>query len=115
MIPEPKSAALYPKLENAFAFAQIQVGKLISAYPDYFPVYTQAGKWRHEGEAWTNWCEGFLGGMMWIFHRRTGDPEWRAHAAHYSRLIEARQHDRSVHDLGFLFWSTWKRMVRPDR
>lgn len=109
MIPEPKSAALYPKLENAFAFAQSQVMKLISTNPDYFPEYTQAGKWRHEGEAWTNWCEGFLGGMMWIFHQRTADPDWRAHAEHYSRLIEARKHDRSVHDLGFLFWSTWKR------
>ncbi len=47
--------------------------------------------------------------MMWIFHTRTGDPWWRAKAEHYSRLIEERKTDRTVHDLGFLFWSTWKR------
>ncbi len=72
-------------------------------------MYTQNGKWKHDGEAWTNWCEGFLGGMMWIFHARTGNPDWRASAEHYSRLLEERKHDRNVHDLGFLFWSTWKR------
>ena len=30
-------------------------------------------------------------------------------AEHYSRLIEPRKLDRNVHDLGFLFWSTYKR------
>jgi unsaturated chondroitin disaccharide hydrolase len=109
MIAEPNLAELYPKLENAFQLAQSQVKKLSEKYPDYFPVYTQNGKWKHEGEAWTNWCEGFLGGMMWIFYQRTVDDEWRQRAEHYSHLIEERKHDRSVHDLGFLFWSTWKR------
>jgi unsaturated chondroitin disaccharide hydrolase len=47
--------------------------------------------------------------MLWIFARRTGDPWWRERAEHYARLIEHRKHDRAVHDLGFLFWSTWKR------
>ncbi|MEA2523090.1 MAG: unsaturated chondroitin disaccharide hydrolase, partial [Thermomicrobiales bacterium] len=69
----------------------------------------EGGKWRHGKESWTNWCEGFLPGMMWIFARRTGDPFWRERAEHYSRLIEHRKYDRNVHDLGFLFWSTWKR------
>ena len=101
--------ALQTKLTNAFTFAQDQVKKLIDTHPDYFPMYTQGGKWAHGGEAWTNWCEGFLGGMMWIFHARTGDPWWRTKAEHYARLIEERKNDRTVHDLGFLFWSTWKR------
>jgi len=109
MIPEPKLSQLRPKLEMAFDFAQTQVRNLIEAHPDYFPMYTQEGKWKHSGEAWTNWCEGFLGGMMWIFHKRSSDPAWRTSAEHYSRLIEERKHDRNVHDLGFLFWSTWKR------
>ena len=30
-------------------------------------------------------------------------------AEHYSRLVEPRKTDRTVHDLGFVFWSTWKR------
>ncbi len=102
-------ANLRPKLETAFDFSQRQVRHLIRSYPDQFPIYTEGGRWQPAGETWTNWCEGFPGGMMWIFHRRSGDPWWREQAEHYSRLIEDRQTDRSVHDLGFLFWSTWKR------
>ncbi|RME82105.1 MAG: glucuronyl hydrolase [Caldilineae bacterium] len=106
---EPKPAHLIPKLQYAFVFAQHQVEQLVTRYPDFFPMYTQGGKWKHEGEAWTNWCEGFLGGMMWLFYRRTGSETWRQRAEHYSRLLEHRKHDRTVHDLGFVFWSTWKR------
>ena len=109
MKPEPSLTSLRPKLENAFAFAQVQVENLITRYPDFFPLYSEGGKWKHEGEAWTNWCEGFLGGMMWLFYQRDGDPLWRERAEHYSLLLEARQFDRNVHDLGFVFWSTWKR------
>jgi unsaturated chondroitin disaccharide hydrolase len=109
MIPVPAAAALIPKMENALDFAQKQVKNLVEAHPDYFPMYTQDGKWVHGGEAWTNWCEGFLGGMMWIFYQRTRDPAWRESAEHYSRLLEPRKLDRTVHDLGFVFWPTWKR------
>ncbi len=106
---QSKPAAIHPKLISALNFAQDQVKHLTDAHPNDFPIYTKGGKWVHSGESWTNWCEGFLGGMMWIFHTRTGDPWWRAKAEHYSRLIEERKTDRTVHDLGFLFWSTWKR------
>lgn len=103
------AASLEVRAEQAMAFAQDQVRALITTSPDYFPLFTENGRWQHGREAWTNWCEGFLGGMMWIFARRSGDPYWRGRAEHYSHLIEERQHDRAVHDLGFLFWSTWKR------
>jgi unsaturated chondroitin disaccharide hydrolase len=93
----------------ALDFAGGQVRHLIESNPDYFPMYTLNGKWRHSGEAWTNWCEGFLGGQMWLLYRHTRDAWWRERAEHYSRLIEHRKSDRNVHDLGFLFWSTWKR------
>ena len=106
---QSKLAVLHPKLNKSLSFAQEQVKGFILAHPDYFPMYTEGGKWVHTGEAWTNWCEGFLGGMIWIFYSRTGDPWWRENAEHYSRLIEERKTDRTVHDLGFLFWSTWKR------
>ena len=96
-------------LYDAFTFAQQQVRRLLETYPDYFPMYTVEGKWRHGGEAWTNWCEGFLGGMLWLIYRQTGDGWWHERAEHYSRLIEHRKNDRTVHDLGFLFWSTYKR------
>lgn len=108
----PKSAPpkdLLAQATRSLDFAASQVRSLITNEPDFFPMFTENGRWRHGKEAWTNWCEGFLPGMMWIFARRTGDPYWRERAEHYSRLIEDRQHDRNVHDLGFLFWSTWKR------
>lgn len=106
---EPNMRYLRPKLQKAFDFAQQQVERLISNHPDEFPMYTEQGKWVLKGETWTNWCEGFLGGMMWLFYRRTAEKRWLDAAIHYSKLIEERQHDRTVHDLGFLFWSTWKR------
>jgi unsaturated chondroitin disaccharide hydrolase len=102
----PEQTANY---RRAYAFAGQQLRHLIETYPDQFPMYTQGGKWLHGGEAWTNWCEGFLGGQLWLMVAHTGDPYWRAKAEHYTRLVEPRVHDRTVHDLGFVFWSTWKR------
>src|SRR5437660_12705629 len=107
--PMPVCPTLAQEAQRDFDFTQAQVRSLITAHPDYFPLYTSGGRWHHGQEAWTNWCEGFLGGILWIFAMRTGDPWWRARAEHYSRLIEPRKSDRSVHDLGFLFWPTWKR------
>lgn len=105
----PMLADLHPKLSRSMDFAAYQVDALVDKYPDQFPMYTKNGKWHLTGETWTNWCEGFPGGMMWIFYRNSGDPVWRQRAERYSRIIEERQHDRTVHDLGFLFWSTYKR------
>lgn len=101
--------ALLKKCHDTFDFAQKQLKHLIETYPDEFPMYTMNGKWKHEGEAWTNWCEGFLGGQLWLVYEYTRDDYWLEKAKHYSRLIEHRKTDRNVHDLGFLFWSTWKR------
>jgi unsaturated chondroitin disaccharide hydrolase len=91
----------------ALEFAEQQVRKLTDQHPDFFPIYTCEGKWHHEGELWTDWTGGFLVGMMWQFHRRTGDPDWRRRAEHYSQLLESRQFDTSVHDLGFIFLNTY--------
>ena len=100
-----------PQLEKAFAFAQRQVRALVERDPDFYPMYTRQGRWRHSGEAWTHWCDGFLPGMMWIFARRTKDEAWRALAERYSRPLEPRKHDRAVHDLGFLFMSAYYRWL----
>lgn len=103
---------LQQKCEKTFAFAEGQLKALITNHPDVFPMYTQQGKWIHDGEAWTNWCEGFLGGQLWLVHEQNGDDWWLEKAQHYSRLIEPRKLDRNVHDLGFLFNSTWKRWYK---
>ena len=100
---------LSTKIDRTFEFAGAQLRNLIETYPDYLPMYTVNGKWKHDGESWTNWCEGFLGGQLWIMYKHTGDAYWRKKAEHYSRLIEHRKTDRNVHDLGFLFWSTYRR------
>ncbi|MEK7404504.1 MAG: glycoside hydrolase family 88 protein [Acidobacteriota bacterium] len=100
--------------EDALDFAGRQVRRLIERYPDFYPMYTHQGRWKHDLPAWTHWCDGFLPGMMWIFHTRAqpGSPEaayWRDAAIHYSRPLEPRQFDRDVHDLGFIFMSTYHR------
>ena len=104
---------IHPELRNkckiVFEFAEKQLRSLVENHPDYFPLYTLHGKWKHDSEMWTGWCEGFLGGQLWLVYEQNKDDWWRAKAEHYSRLIEHRKNDRDVHDLGFLFWSTWKR------
>jgi unsaturated chondroitin disaccharide hydrolase len=99
---------LTSQANRAFELAETQLRRLITNHPGYFPIFSKAGKWKHEAESWTNWCEGFLGGMLWILARRTGDSWWRAKAEEYSRLIEERRFDQTVHDLGFLFLPTWR-------
>lgn len=94
--------------EQALDFAQSQVAATVERTPDYFPIYTTGGKWFHGGELWTDWTGGFFAGMMWKFFERTGDAAWRQRAEHYSRLLEHRQHDRNVHDLGFIFLNTYR-------
>ena len=93
---------------QALEFAERQVAALTQRHPDFFPIYTVDGRWRHEGELWTDWTGGFLAGMMWQFHLRSGDAVWREKAEHYSRLLEHRQYDRNVHDLGFIFLNTYR-------
>jgi unsaturated chondroitin disaccharide hydrolase len=100
---------LLSKSKLAFEFAEEQLRSLIETYPDQFPFYTTGGKWDVTADPWTNWCEGFLGGQIWLIYEQNLDPWWRAKAEHYARLIEHRKMDRDVHDLGFLFWPTWKR------
>ena len=106
--------------ENAISFAQAQVKKLIEKYPDFYPMYTEGGRWQHEGAAWTHWCDGFLPGMMWIFHKHLGadKPEakfWLEQAIRYTKPLENRKMDRDVHDLGFIFFSTYHRWYQATR
>ncbi len=104
-----RSLPFVPDTTRPLKFAAVQMRRLAIAHPDYFPMYTTGGRWCHRGESWTDWCGGFLAGMMWLLHRHTGDPEWRTRAEHYSRLLEHRKHDRNVHDLGFIFLNTYRR------
>jgi unsaturated chondroitin disaccharide hydrolase len=106
--------------EDSLDFAQKQVRNLIDLHPDFFPMYTVSGRWKHEGQAWTHWCDGFLPGMMWLFQKysQPDSPEaksWLDQAIRYSKPLEPRKLDRDVHDLGFLFLSTYYRWYRIAR
>ncbi|HVX66433.1 MAG TPA: hypothetical protein VHA11_07520 [Bryobacteraceae bacterium] len=100
--------------ERALRFGEAQVRRLVESHPDFYPMYTNAGRWKHDLPAWTHWCDGFLPGMMWIFAKRHGAGSeegrwWRDQAVRYTRPLEPRKFDRDVHDLGFIFMSTYDR------
>ena len=107
-MPTPSPSDLKPRLERAYECAGEKVRATILRTPNFFPMYTVGGKWKHSGELWTDWCAGFHAGMMWLIARRTGDSWWRTQAEYHSRLIEYKQHDRDVHDLGFVFLNSYK-------
>lgn len=100
--------------DRVWRTAEAKLDLLTTQHPDRFPLYTAEGRWSVDGEAWTNWCEGFLGGGLWMLSRRASPAQralFRAAAEHYSMLIEHRKSDDTVHDLGFLFWSTYRRWL----
>ncbi|MCI0742680.1 MAG: glycoside hydrolase family 88 protein [Gemmataceae bacterium] len=100
------------QFENALDFAAKQCRRLIERYPGYVPMYTVGGEWKQEGERWTHWCEGFYPGIFWLLHKHTREIFWREQAEKYTRPLEPRRFDRNVHDLGFLFFSTYLRWYR---
>lgn len=100
------------QLENALKFAGAQAHHILTAYPNYLPMYTVGGRWGREPERWTHWCEGFFPGILWLLYKHTRDERWRPWAERYTRTLEPRKHDRNVHDLGFLFFSTYLRWYR---
>ncbi len=102
---------------HAYNFAERRVRKLIEKHPQMYPFYTQNGVWTQEGPAWTRWTDGFTPGLMWIFakHAAPESPErafWAEQAMQYTTPLEPRKFDRDVHDLGFLFLSTYYRWWR---
>jgi unsaturated chondroitin disaccharide hydrolase len=107
-----------PLFEDAFRFSQEQVRTLIERHPGFYPLYSKDGKWRHEGEAWTHWCDGFLPGMMWIFAKNSKSDVaqfWRRKAEEYTIPLEARKTSRDVYDHGFLYFSTYYRWLEMDK
>ncbi len=104
---------------DALEFGQKQVKGLIERHPDFYPMYTEEGKWKHDGPKWTHWCDGFFPGQMWLFRRFNADRKrekeakyWMEQAIRYSEPLEPRKMDLEVHDLGFLFMSTYHRWYK---
>jgi len=103
--------------ESTLEYAENQVKRLLDRQPGLYPMYTHQGRWKHDLPAWTHWCDGFLPGLMWIFQARypQAGPEarwWLDQAVLYSEPLEPRKKDREVHDLGFIFLSTYYRWLK---
>ena len=101
-----------PQFEKAYRFVESQCRSLVERYPDLHPMYTVNGRWQHEGESWTHWCEGFYPGIFWLAAACGKDPWFQQIAERYTRRLEPRKFDRNVHDLGFLFLNTYLRWYR---
>jgi unsaturated chondroitin disaccharide hydrolase len=104
-----------PLYQRAIQVASQKLTHLVNTYPDLTPSFTENGKWRVQQAGWTNWCEGFLGGALWLMFLLNREDRFRLLAEYYSRLIEPRKHDRNVHDLGFLFLPTYGRWHELER
>jgi unsaturated chondroitin disaccharide hydrolase len=101
-----------PVFKSALDIAAGQARRILTKYPGYVPMYTVGGRWDREKDRWTHWSEGFFPGILWLLYKYTKNNEWLAPARELSHRLEPRQHDRSVHDLGFLFLSTYLREYR---
>ncbi len=108
----PFQSDLAPLLHDGLDFAAQQADRVATSYPGYHPMYTVSGRWQREGEKWTHWCEGFYPGIFWLLHEHTGQEVWLRRAQEYSKRLAPRRFDRQVHDLGFLFFSTYLRWYR---
>ncbi len=75
------------------------------------PIWTEGGRWYRQAEMWTDWTPGFFAGQMWILAKLLDDAEWRERAEVYTRALAPRRFDRDVHDLGFIFLSSWGRWL----
>ena len=87
---------------------QRQVAATIERTPDYFPIYTVGGRWHHDGRTVDRLDRRLLRRHDVAILPPQRRPAWRERAEHYSRLLEHRQHDRNVHDLGFIFLNTYR-------
>lgn len=102
------AAELKHRSDLAFGLAARRLKSWVTTHPDRMPSFTVGGRWQKQVPGWTNWCEGFTGGQLWLVYRWTGEAWFRAQAERCTRRVEPRKDDRSVHDLGFIFLPTWK-------
>ena len=109
--PDALLKSLRPRLRQALDHAENRVAALIPKWPagSPAPIYTVDGKWHRQKDVWTDWTPGFYAGLMWILFEFTGKEEWREQAIRFTIPLEPRKFDREVHDLGFIFMSTYRR------
>ncbi len=107
--------ALKSRLEHVASLCDGSLRKAAEAWPPErpAPIWTENGSWYRQPEMWTDWTPGFFAGQMWILHDLLGgDAFWRERAEAHSRSLLPRRFDRDVHDLGFVFLSSYGRWLR---
>lgn len=111
--PPPLPDGLRRRILAEIGFAETQLSRTLAAWPadGPAPVHTVEGKWYRPRSLWTDWTPGFLAGQLWILAKLTGEQDWRRKAEAYSVKLERRRFDRDVHDLGFIFLSSWGRWL----
>ena len=81
--------------------------ELIEKHPDFYPMYTKNGKWKHEGRVLDALVRRISARHDVDFpaaapSRIAGRRQyWLEQAIRYTKPLEPRKHDREVHDLGF--------------
>lgn len=110
---------LAASLRSAVEFAGEQLERTVRDWPPErpAPVHTRDGKWYRPTDLWTDWTPGFLAGQLWILHSITGEERWRELAIAHTERLAGRRFDRDVHDLGFIFLSSygrWLDALPPD-
>lgn len=106
-------APLRARLEEAVAQADRQLRATVRDWPVHrpAPIHTVRGRWHRPNDLWTDWTPGFYAGQMWILHTVLRDNFWREYAEEYTRKLSSRRFDRNVHDLGFIFLSSYRRWL----
>lgn len=72
-----------------------------------FPHTTDHGHWRQSEHG--RWTAGFWVGALWLAYLATGEADWARQATAWAHRLEPRQHDRTTHDMGFLFQPSFVR------
>ena len=109
----PLDPALEKSLRAAVRFAEEQLDRTYEEWPPErpAPVHTVRGKWYRPSRSWTDWTAGFLAGQFWILSGVAGDARWRSRAEAATVKLAPRRFDRDVHDLGFIFLSSYGRWI----
>ena len=107
------SDSLRKRLERAVERADRQLRRTVQTWPATrpAPIHTVKGRWHRPRDLWTDWTPGFYAGQMWILHKVLGEEYWRKNAEDFSRSLADRRFDRGVHDLGFIFLSSYGRWL----
>ncbi len=103
--------SLTPVLWDTLEFAASQLERSAAAWPPDrpAPIHTRDGKWYRAKDLWTDWTPGFFAGQMWIIAKLLESAAWQSRAIAYTEKLHHRCYDRDVHDLGFVFLSSYGR------